>query len=87
MFKIQKDVCIAGAGPAGMILGLLLAKQGLNVLVLEHHKDFSREYRGEVLMPRFTQMMRQIGLFDYLETFPHLKLTDLEGFNNGRSFF
>ncbi len=87
MFKIQKDVCIAGAGPAGMILGLLLAKQGLNVLVLEHHKDFSREYRGEVLMPRFTQMMRQIGLFDYLEKFPHLKLTDLEGFNNGRSFF
>jgi 2-polyprenyl-6-methoxyphenol hydroxylase-like FAD-dependent oxidoreductase len=87
MAKIQKDVCIAGAGPAGMILGLLLAKQGLNVLVLEHHKDFSREYRGEVLMPRFTQMMRQIGLFDYLEKFPNLKLTDLEGFNNGRSFF
>ncbi len=83
----EKDVCIAGAGPAGMILGLLLAKLGLKVLVLESHKDFAREYRGEVLMPRFTQMMRQIGLFDYLTQFPHLKLTDLEGFYLDRSIF
>lgn len=87
MRKTEKDVCIAGAGPAGMVLGLLLAKQGLNVLVLEHHKDFSREYRGEVLMPRFTQAMRQIGLFDYLYQFPHLTLKDLEGFYQDRSFF
>lgn len=87
MAIIKKDVCIVGAGPAGMVLGLLLAKQGLQVLVLESHKDFTREYRGEVLMPRFTQMMRQIGLFDYLAKFPHLQLTELEGLFKEKPFF
>ncbi len=80
MKKHDVDVCIVGGGPAGMILGLLLAKLGLKTLVLEQHKDFTREYRGEVLMPRFTQMMRQIGLFDYIESQHHLKLRELEGF-------
>lgn len=74
------DVCIAGAGPAGMVLGLLLAKLGVKVLVCEHHPDFEREYRGEVLMPRFTQMFRQIGLFEHIEKYPHLKLAELEGY-------
>lgn len=72
------DVCIVGAGPAGMILGLLLAHQGIKVLVLESQHDFEREYRGEVLMPRFIQMMRQIGLLSYLEKYPHLKLKNFE---------
>ena len=67
-----------------MLLGLLLGKAGVRVLVLEQHRDFSREYRGEVLMPRFTQMMRQIGLFEYLEKYPHLKLSEIEGFYNSR---
>ena len=69
------DVCIAGGGPAGMLLGLLLARRGIHTLVLERHDDFEREYRGEVLMPRFTQALRQVGLFDFLETYPHTKLT------------
>lgn len=67
-----------------MVAGLLLAKAGLRVLVLEQHQDFEREYRGEVLMPRFTQMMRQIGLFEFLEKYPHRKLTGLEGFYRNR---
>lgn len=79
------DVCVAGGGPAGMVLGLLLVKLGVKVLVCEHHQDFQREYRGEVLMPRFTQMFRQIGLFEIIEKSPHLKLTELEGYyRNGR---
>jgi len=82
--KHETDVCIAGAGPAGMILGLLLAKAGLRVIVLEHHADFDREYRGEVLMPRFIQTMRQIGLYHFLEKYPHLKLRELEGFYEGQ---
>lgn len=69
-----------------MVLGLLLSRAGLKTLVLESHPDFEREYRGEVLMPRFTQLMRRIGLFEYLETFPHLKLTGLEGFYRNRPF-
>ena len=67
-----------------MVAGLLLAKAGLRVLVLEQGPDFAREYRGEVLMPRFTQMMRQIGLFEFLEKYPHRKLTGLEGFYKNR---
>lgn len=77
----EVDVCVAGGGPAGMMLALLLAKRGVKVVVLEQHKDFEREYRGEVLMPRFTQMMRQIGLFEELEKQQHLKLDGLEGFS------
>ncbi len=74
----QVDVCIVGGGPAGMVLGLLLAKLGIKTLVLERHRNFDREFRGEVLMPRFVQMFRQIGLFDYIEKFPHLKLDNIE---------
>lgn len=58
----ETDVCIAGGGPAGMILGLLLAKQGVKVTVLEKNANFDREYRGEIMQPRFVQMMEQIGL-------------------------
>ncbi|MDF2959464.1 MAG: hypothetical protein K0S39_1199, partial [Paenibacillus sp.] len=54
---IHKDVCIAGGGPAGLLLGMLLAKEGVDVIVLESHDNFDREYRGEVLQPRFVQLM------------------------------
>ncbi len=80
MQTLTTDVCIVGAGPAGMILGLLLAHKGIRVAVLESHKDFEREYRGEVLMPAFIQMMQQIRLFDYLLSYPHLKLKNFELF-------
>ncbi len=76
----ETDVCIAGAGPAGMLLGLLLARVGVRVLVLEQHKNFDREYRGEVLMPRFTRLFRQLGLSSIIENSPHLKLDGAEIF-------
>ena len=83
-FDQETDVCIAGAGPAGMILGLLLAAQGTRVLVLERHANFDREYRGEVLMPRFIQMMKQVGLWDHVQSYPHLKLKNFELFFKDR---
>jgi 2-polyprenyl-6-methoxyphenol hydroxylase-like FAD-dependent oxidoreductase len=72
------QVCIAGGGPAGLLAGLLLAKQGIRTLVLEQHQDFEREYRGEVLMPRFTELFRQLGLFEYMEGFPHARIDAAE---------
>lgn len=77
---LNTDVCIVGGGPAGMLLGLLLAERNIDVIVLEAHLDFQREYRGEVLMPRFSQMFKQIGLFDDLMGHQHIKLDSLEMF-------
>jgi 2-polyprenyl-6-methoxyphenol hydroxylase-like FAD-dependent oxidoreductase len=73
---ICTDVCIVGGGPAGMILGLLLASQGVEVTVLEKNANFDRQYRGEIMHPRFVQMMEQIGLRTFLEQYPHLNLEE-----------
>ena len=51
MTTIQTSVCIVGGAPAGLLLGLLLAKRGVDVFVLEGHETFQREFRGEVLQP------------------------------------
>ena len=51
MTDIQTSVCVVGGGPAGLLLGLLLAKRGVDVIVLEGHETFHREFRGEVLQP------------------------------------
>lgn len=76
----QTDICIVGGGPAGMILGLLLAQKGIDVTVLESHKDFEREYRGEVLMPRFIKAVTAAGIFDIIAREHHLKLNAIELF-------
>ncbi|HLD70128.1 MAG TPA: FAD-dependent monooxygenase [Candidatus Omnitrophota bacterium] len=76
---METDVCIVGAGPAGILLGLLLAQKGVSVVVIESQKDFAREYRGEVLMPRFSQTLKKVGLFEYIEQQqPQLKLRTIE---------
>ncbi|MCK6473200.1 MAG: FAD-dependent monooxygenase [Planctomycetes bacterium] len=77
MEKRETDVCIAGGGPAGMLAGLLLARLGVKVLVLEQHADFEREYRGEVLMPRFIQLMKQVQLFEAVDALPHTRIAGM----------
>jgi 2-polyprenyl-6-methoxyphenol hydroxylase-like FAD-dependent oxidoreductase len=74
MKTLSTDVCVVGGGPAGMMMALLLAKQKVNVMVVERNPNFDREFRGEVLQPRFIQMLEQINLRLYIESFPHLKL-------------
>jgi 2-polyprenyl-6-methoxyphenol hydroxylase-like FAD-dependent oxidoreductase len=65
------DVCIVGGGPAGMLLANLLAERGQEVLVLEKSPDFEREFRGEVLQPRFMRALAQVGLDAFILEQPH----------------
>jgi len=71
--------CIAGGGPAGMMLGVLLARAGVKVLVLEKHKDFLRDFRGDTIHPSTLEVMDELGWLDELLKLPHQKVTKLTG--------
>jgi 2-polyprenyl-6-methoxyphenol hydroxylase-like FAD-dependent oxidoreductase len=71
MTSARVGACIAGGGPAGLMLGLLLAKRGAEVLVLEGHEDFEREFRGEVLQPSTAHLLDELGLLEYVKAQPH----------------
>src|SRR5215813_7584282 len=81
---VRTGACIVGGGPAGLMLGLLLAKRGANVVVLEAHKTFDREFRGEVLQPSTARLLDQIGLLPYILEQPHLLLKEGRLLVNGQ---
>ncbi len=70
--------CIAGGGPAGMMLGLLLARAGIDVVVLEKHIDFLRDFRGDTIHPSTLAVMQELGLLDELLARPHNKVPKLQ---------
>ena len=80
------DCCIVGGGPAGMILGLLLARTGLKVTVLESQPDFDRDYRGDTLHASTLEMLDQIGLADRVLQIPHARLREMSLNAGERSF-
>lgn len=71
MTTVRVSACIVGGGPAGLMLGLLLAKRGAGVLVLEGHENFDREFRGEVLQPSTAHLLDELGLLEYVKGQPH----------------
>ena len=71
--------CIAGGGPAGMMLGLLLARGGVDVVVLEKHADFLRDFRGDTIHPSTLEVMHELGLLERLLTLPHQKVSRING--------
>jgi 2-polyprenyl-6-methoxyphenol hydroxylase-like FAD-dependent oxidoreductase len=71
--------CIAGGGPAGMMLGLLLARAGVRVTVLEKHGDFLRDFRGDTIHPSTLEVMAELGLLEEFLTRPHQELRELHG--------
>jgi 2-polyprenyl-6-methoxyphenol hydroxylase-like FAD-dependent oxidoreductase len=75
--KVSAQCAIAGGGPAGMMLGLLLARAGVDVIVLEKHADFLRDFRGDTIHPSTLQVMHELGLLDGLLKLPHQKLDHL----------
>src|SRR5262245_12599922 len=71
--------CIAGGGPAGMMLGLLLARAGVKVTVLEKHADFFRDFRGDTIHPSTLEVVHELGLLDDFLKRPHQELRELRG--------
>ena len=69
--SISVRCCVAGGGPAGMMLGMLLARAGVDVLVLEKHADFLRDFRGDTIHPSTLEVMHELGLLPDLLRLPH----------------
>ncbi|HEV8718684.1 MAG TPA: FAD-dependent oxidoreductase [Candidatus Binatia bacterium] len=80
----QTTCCIVGAGPAGVILSFLLARQGIPVALLEAHKDLDRDFRGDTIHPSTLELLDQLGLAERLHQLPHNKLTKLSFVTAGR---
>ena len=74
---ITTTCCIAGGGPAGMMLGFLLARAGIDVAVLEKHGDFLRDFRGDTVHPSTLELMSELGLLDEFLRRPHQEVHEL----------
>ena len=74
---IKTQCCIAGGGPAGMMLGFLLARAGVQVVVLEKHADFFRDFRGDTVHPSTLELMVELGLIDEFLKLPHQEVETL----------
>src|SRR5436190_20430857 len=70
--------CVAGGGPAGMMLGLLLARAGIDVIVLEKHADFFRDFRGDTIHPSTLELMHELGLLEEFLKLPHQEIAQLK---------
>lgn len=77
---IRAQCCIVGGGPAGMMLGFLLARSGARVVVLEKHGDFLRDFRGDTVHPSTLTVIHELGLLDEFLRLPHHKLSHFAGF-------
>jgi 2-polyprenyl-6-methoxyphenol hydroxylase-like FAD-dependent oxidoreductase len=70
------DCCVVGGGPGGAVLALLLARQGVKVMLLEAHQDFEREFRGDTVHPSTLELLDQLGLYERLLEIPHAAFYD-----------
>src|SRR5215475_11205367 len=77
--SLTTTCAIAGGGPAGMMLGFLLARAGVDVVVLEKHADFFRDFRGDTVHPSTLELMVELGLIDAFLKLPHQKLVHISG--------
>src|SRR5438105_526832 len=71
--------CIVGGGPAGLMLGFLLARAGVDAVVLEKHKDFLRDFRGDTIHPSTLEVMNELGLLEEVLKLPHQEVRHLAG--------
>src|SRR5215472_11786997 len=76
---VSTHCCIAGGGPAGMMLGFLLARMGVEVMVLEKHADFLRDFRGDTVHPSTLDVLHELGLLGEFLKRPHEEVRELAG--------
>src|SRR5271165_4989917 len=84
--EIQVRCCIAGGGPAGMMLGYLLGRGGVDTVVLEKHADFLRDFRGDTVHPSTLRIINELGLLEEFLQLPHSEIRSLS-VEVGRSVF
>jgi 2-polyprenyl-6-methoxyphenol hydroxylase-like FAD-dependent oxidoreductase len=74
---LRTQCCVVGGGPAGMMLGFLLARAGVSVVVLEKHPDFLRDFRGDTVHPSTLEIIYELGLLDEFLKLPHRTVDQL----------
>lgn len=81
---VSTQCCIAGGGPAGLLLGFLLARAGIDVVVLEKHQDFLRDFRGDTIHPSTLTVLQDLGLLEQFLRLPHDEVPELTADVYGR---
>jgi 2-polyprenyl-6-methoxyphenol hydroxylase-like FAD-dependent oxidoreductase len=76
---VKTSCCIVGGGPAGMMLGFLLARMGVEVTVVEKHADFLRDFRGDTIHPSTLDIIHELGFLEEFLKRPHQEVRDLAG--------
>src|SRR5713226_3412481 len=84
--QISTRCCIVGGGPCGLMLGFLLARAGVDVVVLEKHADFLRDFRGDTIHPSTLELMSELGLLDDFLKLPHQEAVTIGAFFSGREY-
>jgi 2-polyprenyl-6-methoxyphenol hydroxylase-like FAD-dependent oxidoreductase len=82
--SVETGCAIVGAGPAGLMLGLMLARAGVDVTVIEKHADFLRDFRGDTIHPSTLEVMHELGLLDGLLALPHTEASRLHAEIGGK---
>jgi 2-polyprenyl-6-methoxyphenol hydroxylase-like FAD-dependent oxidoreductase len=82
--QLSTRCCIVGGGPCGLMLGFLLARAGVDVIILEKHADFLRDFRGDTVHPSTLEVMRELGLLEGFLARPHQELRQIAGEIAGR---
>src|SRR5580704_9395591 len=83
---LETSCCVVGGGPAGMMLGYLLARAGVAVTVLEKHNDFFRDFRGDTVHPSTLELMYELGILEDFLKVPHQRLETVGGIYGDYAF-